>query len=198
MIWLDTLVQGVLLGGLYALFAAGLSLVFGVMRLVNLAHGDLIVLAAFLMLGLMSGLGLDPFLAALLAAPLMFALGFALQLGVLNRTLGGDILRPRRVEAAAPDDPLPIPGGSPTLGGAFHVYGPSPTGFLDPIDAEPASITNFNGVVGMAYIDGMVTQTRISNGEQARYPFVASDMRFMQGVYRGADGKPRQGTFGFI
>ena len=94
MIWLDTLVQGVLLGGLYALFAAGLSLVFGVMRLVNLAHGDLIVLAAFLMLGLMSGLGLDPFLAALLAAPLMFALGFALQLGVLNRTLGDDILPP--------------------------------------------------------------------------------------------------------
>jgi branched-chain amino acid transport system permease protein len=94
MIWLDTLLQGVLLGGLYALFAAGLSLVFGVMRLVNLAHGDLIVLAAFLMLGLMSGLGLDPFLAALLAAPLMFALGFALQLGVLNRTLGGDILPP--------------------------------------------------------------------------------------------------------
>ena len=112
--------------------------------------------------------------------------------------LGSGILTPRRVEAAAPDDPLPIPGGSPTLGGAFHVYGPSPTGFLDPIDAEPASITNFNGVVGMAYIDGMVTQTRISNGEQARYPFVASDMRFMQGVYRGADGKPRQGTFGFI
>jgi len=113
-------------------------------------------------------------------------------------TLGGDILRPRRVEAAAPDDPLPIPGGSPTLGGAFHVYGPSPTGFLDPIDAEPASITNFNGVVGLAYIDGMVTQTRVSNGEQKRYPFVASDMRFMQGVYRGVDGKPRQGTFGFI
>jgi len=47
MIWLDTLVQGILLGGLYALFAAGLSLVFGIMRLVNLAHGDLIVLAAY-------------------------------------------------------------------------------------------------------------------------------------------------------
>ena len=46
MIWLDTLVQGILLGGLYALFAAGLSLVFGIMRLVNLAHGDLIVLGA--------------------------------------------------------------------------------------------------------------------------------------------------------
>ncbi len=45
--WLDTIIQGVLLGGLYALFAAGLSLIFGIMRLVNLAHGDLIVLGAF-------------------------------------------------------------------------------------------------------------------------------------------------------
>lgn len=112
--------------------------------------------------------------------------------------LGAGILRPIRAHAAAPDDPLPIPGGSPTLGGGFHVYGPSPTGFIDPIDAEPASITNFNGVVGLAYVDGMVTQTRVSDGHQERYPFVASDMRFMQGVYRGVDGKPRQGTFGFI
>lgn len=94
MMWLDTIVQGVLLGGLYALFAAGLSLVFGVMRLVNLAHGDLIVLAAFLILVLVTALGLNPFVAALVAIPVMFALGFALQLLVLNRTLGPDILPP--------------------------------------------------------------------------------------------------------
>ena len=49
--WINTLLQGVMLGGLYALFAAGLSLIFGMMRLVNLAHGDLIVLAAFVVLG---------------------------------------------------------------------------------------------------------------------------------------------------
>jgi branched-chain amino acid transport system permease protein len=94
MIWLDTIVQGVLLGGLYALFAAGLSLVFGVMRLVNLAHGDLIVLGAFLILVLVSALGLNPFLAALVAMPVMFALGWGLQYVVLNRTLGDDILPP--------------------------------------------------------------------------------------------------------
>ena len=53
MTWLlDIIIQGVLLGGLYALFASGLSLIFGIMRLVNLAHGDLIVLAAFLILAL--------------------------------------------------------------------------------------------------------------------------------------------------
>ena len=94
MIWLDTLVQGILLGGLYALFATGLSLVFGIMRLVNLAHGDLIVCAAYLILLLVTLLGLSPFVAALIAAPLMFAAGWVLQRGLLNRTLGTDILPP--------------------------------------------------------------------------------------------------------
>ena len=92
--WLDIIVQGVLLGGLYALFATGLSLVFGIMRLVNLAHGDLIVFAAFAILLVVSTLGLNPFLAALLAAPVMFGLGWALQRYVLNRVLGRDILPP--------------------------------------------------------------------------------------------------------
>lgn len=91
---LDTLVQGILLGGLYALFASGLSLVFGIMRLVNLAHGDLIVCAAYLLLVLVTVLGLNPFVALLVAAPLMFAAGWALQRVVLNRTLGKDILPP--------------------------------------------------------------------------------------------------------
>ncbi|MFM2356728.1 MAG: hypothetical protein RLZZ528_2464 [Pseudomonadota bacterium] len=94
MIWLDTIVQGLLLGGLYALFAAGLSLVFGIMRLVNLAHGDLIVFAAFLILVVVEATGLNPFLAALIAAPVLFACGWALQHLVLNRVLGKDILPP--------------------------------------------------------------------------------------------------------
>lgn len=94
MIWVDTLTQGILLGGLYALFAAGLSLVFGIMRLVNLAHGDLIVLAAYLILTIGSLLGLHPFLAVLLAAPLMFGVGWLLQTHLLNRVLGTDILPP--------------------------------------------------------------------------------------------------------
>lgn len=91
---LETVIQGVLLGGLYALFATGLSLVFGIMRLVNLAHGDLIVLAAFVILTLVTALGLDPFVAALLAMPLMFAVGWLLQSQLLNRTLGPDVLPP--------------------------------------------------------------------------------------------------------
>ena len=92
--WLDAVIQGVLLGGLYALFAAGLSLMFGVMRLVNLAHGDLIVLAAFAIFVVASRLGLDPFVAVVLAAPILFAIGFALQYVLLNRTLGRDLLPP--------------------------------------------------------------------------------------------------------
>lgn len=92
--WIDSIIQGVMLGGLYALFALGLSLIFGVMRLVNLAHGDLIVLAAFAILAVARALGIDIFVAAVLAAPLMFVLGYALQHVILNRTLGREILPP--------------------------------------------------------------------------------------------------------
>jgi branched-chain amino acid transport system permease protein len=92
--WVDALIQGVLLGGLYALFAAGLALIFGIMRLVNLAHGDLIVLSAFIILTLGTFLGIDPFTATLLALPIMFAVGFALQFALLNRALGRDLLPP--------------------------------------------------------------------------------------------------------
>src|SRR5712672_1612279 len=92
--WIDSVIQGVLLGGLYALFAAGLSLIFGIMRLVNLAHGDLIVLAAFVILGAAHALGLGVFTATAVALPLLFAAGYALQYLVLSRTLGPDILPP--------------------------------------------------------------------------------------------------------
>lgn len=94
MMLIDTLAQGLLLGGLYALFAAGLSLVFGIMRLVNLAHGDLIILGAYLILTITTATGLHPFVAVLLAAPVMFALGWLLQTHLLNRVLGTDILPP--------------------------------------------------------------------------------------------------------
>ena len=94
MIWIDSLIQGILLGGLYALFAAGLSLVFGIMRLVNLAHGDLIVFSAYITLAIVSLLGLHPFVAAFVAAPVMFGIGWLLQRLVLNRVLGPDILPP--------------------------------------------------------------------------------------------------------
>ena len=92
--WVNALVQGILLGGLYALFAAGLSLIFGVMRLVNIAHGDLIVLAAYIGLSTTMILGVHPFVALLIVMPVMAAIGYALQRGLLNQALGDDILPP--------------------------------------------------------------------------------------------------------
>ena len=92
--WLNTILQGVLLGGLYAMFAAGLSLIFGVMRLVNIAHGDLIVLAAYVALVVTEALGINPLLSLIVVVPLMAAIGYALQRGVLNQTLGDDLLLP--------------------------------------------------------------------------------------------------------
>jgi branched-chain amino acid transport system permease protein len=90
----NAVLQGVLLGGLYALVAAGLSLIFGVMRLVNIAHGDLIVLASYIAYAVIAATGLHPLLALLIVIPLMAAIGYGLQSLVLNRTVGPDILPP--------------------------------------------------------------------------------------------------------
>ncbi len=92
--WADTIVQGVLLGGLYTLFATGLSLIFGVMRLVNIAHGDLIILASFVAIAVVEGLGLNPLLSLVVVVPAMCVFGYVLQRGLLNFTLGADILPP--------------------------------------------------------------------------------------------------------
>jgi branched-chain amino acid transport system permease protein len=92
--WVNIILQGALTGGLYALFAAGLSLIFGVMRLINIAHGDLIVLAAYVALMVTSALAINPLMSIIIVAPLMAAIGYALQRLLLNRTLGDDLLPP--------------------------------------------------------------------------------------------------------
>jgi len=91
---IDTVLAGILLGGIYALFALGLSLIFGIMRLVNLAHGDLILLAAYLVLTATTALGVPLPVATVLVIVAMFILGFILQRLVLERLLGDDILPP--------------------------------------------------------------------------------------------------------
>jgi len=94
--WIDTLVQGLMLGGLYALFAMGQSLMFGVMRLTNTAHGDFLILAAFAGFSLLSAFGLHGVCATaaiqLALLPLAFVFGYGLQRLVLNGTLGKDPL----------------------------------------------------------------------------------------------------------
>jgi hypothetical protein len=108
--------------------------------------------------------------------------------------VGSRLWKPGRTEAAS-FAPVPIPGGSPALGGAYHVFGPAA---FDPIDAEPVTITNLNGFVGLAYVSGMVTQTNMKTGATMRLPFLNSDMRFMQGDFRGTDGRVHQGAFAFV
>jgi len=90
--WLNAILQGVLLGGLYALFAAGLSLMFGVMRFVNLAHGDFIVAAAFAALLLVDLTGMPPLATLAVIVPAMALAGYIGQRVMLNRLTGGDLL----------------------------------------------------------------------------------------------------------
>ncbi len=88
----ETILQGALLGGLYCLFALGLSLMFGVMRLTNTAQGDFIVLGAFAAIAATTLLAVHPALVALLLLPAAFGFGYLLQKHVLNGTLGRDPL----------------------------------------------------------------------------------------------------------
>lgn len=92
--WVNAVVQGVLTGGVFALFATGLSLAFGVMRLVNLAHGQLALVAAFATVSLVDATGWNPLAALLVVAPGMALLGYLLQRGVFNPTLKGESADP--------------------------------------------------------------------------------------------------------
>ena len=114
---------------------------------------------------------------------------------VLGSTLIPSLLQTGTAAASGPGSPVPIPGGTPVLGGGFHLFGP---GIIDPNDAEPASITDFDGFVGLAYISGMVTRTNTVTHEVRSLPVLFSDMRFMKGVFRGLDGKMHQGAFAFV
>jgi branched-chain amino acid transport system permease protein len=84
---LQPALNGILLGGLYAAVAVGLSMVFGIMRLVNLAHGDLMILGSYLGLVLVAAFGIDPMLSLVATAPVMFVVGFLMQKHLLNRAL---------------------------------------------------------------------------------------------------------------
>ncbi len=88
------LLNGVLLGGYYALLASGLSFMFGVMRIINLAHGDLAILGALLVFVAADQTGISPFLLLLPLIPIMGAFGWALQRGMLERSLRSGMLVP--------------------------------------------------------------------------------------------------------
>jgi branched-chain amino acid transport system permease protein len=91
--WLNQAIQGILLGGHYALFAVGLALVFGTMRLVNLAHGDLTILPAYVCLLIVNALQFNPFYSIPITMVIMFGFGYLLQRGLLNRVVqSGDVV----------------------------------------------------------------------------------------------------------
>jgi branched-chain amino acid transport system permease protein len=90
--WLDALVQGLLLGGMYAQYALGMALMFGVMRIVNTAHGDLMVLLALMGVSLAGALAVGPYVVVAMLVPIAAVLGWLLQRLVLNRVLGNDPL----------------------------------------------------------------------------------------------------------
>jgi len=93
-----------------------------------------------------------------------------------------------KASAAAPGsgDPVPVPANPGAFG--LHIY------FVDP-NAEPSAITNFNGMVGAAIVDGTGIGTSAAGSKSYLFD---TDMRFMQGVFRGADGRVRDGTFAFV
>jgi branched-chain amino acid transport system permease protein len=80
--------MGILMGGLYALIALGLSLVFGVMKLINVAHGDLVVTGTYFAYACFTIMGLDPILSLILGVPVMFVFGFAIQKFLMSRSFG--------------------------------------------------------------------------------------------------------------
>ena len=77
--WVNAIIQGVLTGGLYALFACGLSLMFGVMKVVNLAHGDLAVIGAYVALGVITVTHIPALWSFVIVVPVMAVFGYLLQ-----------------------------------------------------------------------------------------------------------------------
>jgi branched-chain amino acid transport system permease protein len=131
----DTLVQGVLLGGLYALFALGQALMFGVMRLTNTAHGDFIILAAFAALAVIAS-GVNPIVAGLLVLPLAFVVGYGLQRFALNGTMGKD----------------PLPSLVVTFGLAIVIQ----NGLMELFSADPRSIDSMGlNTEGVRLFEGL-------------------------------------------
>ena len=90
--WLDALIQGILLGGMYAQYALGMALMFGVMRIVNIAHGDVMILLALIAVSLAGMLPVGNLTLIVLIVPIAILVGWLLQTFILNKVVGADPL----------------------------------------------------------------------------------------------------------
>jgi branched-chain amino acid transport system permease protein len=88
------ILNGILLGGLYTIIALGLSLVFGVMKLINMAHGDLVILGSYFAYALLSAFGIDPILSLVVGIPLLFIIGFSIQKYLMDRVFSKSLEAP--------------------------------------------------------------------------------------------------------
>ena len=117
--WVDAFVQGLLLGGLYAQYAIGMALMFGVMRIVNIAHGDFVILLGLIGIAFAALTGAGSGLVALLLMPLGAVIGWLLQRGILNRVVGADplpsLIATFGLSIALQNPMLQIWSGRPTL-----------------------------------------------------------------------------------
>ena len=112
--------------------------------------------------------------------------------GAAGLLLGSSLLSPARATVCA--DPRPIPGGFSEFGHVYHQLYPN----QDTADTEdPSTITDFNGHIGMAYVEGMGTHTDKTTSRVSHLPYRV-DLRFMKGVYVGKDSKTHHGAFAAI
>jgi hypothetical protein len=118
--------------------------------------------------------------------------------GAFGAAASAGLFSRQGAQAAAPGLGLvvPIPYGLDFFGDGriFHVEAPPFPGFGE----DPATVYNFRGISGISFTDGLVDRTNRKTGVVETLPFIASDMRFMQGEFRGRDGHVRAGTFGFV
>jgi branched-chain amino acid transport system permease protein len=93
-VFLQTIIQGFLLGGLYALLGIGMTIIMGVMKIINLAHGELMMVAMYIAFVLFSAFHIDPYLSVVVAAPALFLLGMGIQKYLINPVLKVDSILP--------------------------------------------------------------------------------------------------------